>query len=360
MKTKIAIACQGGGSQAAFTAGALQALFEQNIQDKFEIVSLSGTSGGAICAALIWCALKKGETPVGQRLIDFWMDNTAQTQKERSFNDSAIRTLELTSKGILPKFNVSPSSPVLERVMSFATQGLRSRFTNFQELLEAHIDFQELASWGTQTDSPVLLMGASNILTGKLWVFNSSHAPIDVKQILASCAIPNLFPAVEIGQDAYWDGIFSDNPPISELIDASHVGAANIPDEIWVIKLNPTRRGTIPVASDDILDRRNELEGNLSLFQSLSEIERLNNLFLRGAFKDEFLAQFEIKEPIKIPRSFIEKEDRPYYIPFIEMSSDLQDSLNYESKLNRNPEFIQQLIQDGRQQATAFLAARLG
>lgn len=48
-KPKIAIACQGGGSGTAFTAGVLKALFENKIHDKFEIVSLSGTSGGAIC-----------------------------------------------------------------------------------------------------------------------------------------------------------------------------------------------------------------------------------------------------------------------------------------------------------------------
>lgn len=52
MKRKIAIACQGGGSHAAFTAGALQTFFANNLQNKFEIVSISGTSGGAICASL--------------------------------------------------------------------------------------------------------------------------------------------------------------------------------------------------------------------------------------------------------------------------------------------------------------------
>jgi predicted acylesterase/phospholipase RssA len=45
-KKKIAIACQGGGSQTAFTAGALKALCEERIADEFEIVSMSGTSGG--------------------------------------------------------------------------------------------------------------------------------------------------------------------------------------------------------------------------------------------------------------------------------------------------------------------------
>lgn len=358
MKTKIAIACQGGGSHAAFTGGVLQALFENGIQDKFEIVSLSGTSGGALCAALIWYALKKGENPVEQRLVEFWQDNTAQTYQERLFNNLAIKNLEYTSKGVLPLFNISPSSPVLKSWMLLASLGLRSRFTNFEELLAAHMDFQEIATWGVQPDPPILLLGASNILTGKLWIFNSCHQAIKAEHILASCAIPNLFPAVEIGQDAYWDGIFADNPPIEGLIDAADVGAANIPHEIWVIKLNPTGREKVPIEVDDILDRRNELEGNISLFQNLETIEKLNNFLLRDAFKDEFLQELGFREPIKIPRSFVEKEDKPYYIPFIEMSEHLQKSLNYESKLDRNPDLVNALIQDGKQQAKKFLEAR--
>jgi NTE family protein len=360
MKTKIAIACQGGGSHAAFTAGVFQALFENHVQDHFEIVSLSGTSGGAICASLIWYSLKKGENP-GERLNNFWMDNSAQTYQERLFNDSAIKTLEYASKGKIPQFNVSPASKLLQGWMSFTTKamGLRSRFTNFTELLEAHINFQELANWGVQLEPPILLLGASNILTGKLWMFNSSHEPIKIEHILASCAIPNIFPAVEIGQDAYWDGLFSDNPPITELISTDYVGQGNIPQEIWVIKLNPTRRDSIPVEVDDILDRRNELEGNVSLFQSLQSIEKINDYFLRGAFKEEFLEELGFREPIKIPRSFIDKPDKPYYIPFIEMSRDLQKSLNYESKLDRAPERINQLIEDGKQQGKKFLESRL-
>jgi predicted patatin/cPLA2 family phospholipase len=46
-KTKIAIACQSGGSQTAFTAGVLSAFFEKKIHLEKRIVGLSGTSGGA-------------------------------------------------------------------------------------------------------------------------------------------------------------------------------------------------------------------------------------------------------------------------------------------------------------------------
>ena len=63
-RLKIAIACQGGGSQTAFTAGALKTLCEAGIGDEFEIVGISGTSGGAVCATLLWYAFMKGERPV--------------------------------------------------------------------------------------------------------------------------------------------------------------------------------------------------------------------------------------------------------------------------------------------------------
>lgn len=55
-KRKVAVACQGGGSRTAFTAGALKKLLISN-QERYEFVAFSGTSGGAICAFLAWCGL---------------------------------------------------------------------------------------------------------------------------------------------------------------------------------------------------------------------------------------------------------------------------------------------------------------
>jgi NTE family protein len=359
MKPKVAIACQGGGSQTAFTAGVLKALFENKIQDHFNIVSLSGTSGGAICAFLIWYALKKGDDVVWKRLIDFWQDNTAQTPQEKFFNDFAIKTLELVSKGQIPQYNTTPSDPLVKTWLSFATQGLRSRFTDFKELLAAHIDFSELTAWGAQPEPPILILGACNILTGKMKKFNSRQEPMIIEHILASACVPNIFPAVSIETMAYWDGLFSDNPPIDPLIKRAFVGIENIPQEIWVIKINPTTRDEIPVRPDDIADRRNELEGNVSLFQSLREVETINTLISRGAFKEEFMAEVDVKEPIKIPKSFPDDPDRDYHIPMIDMSEDLAKSLNYESKLDRSPENINRLIQDGEKQGKKFIEARL-
>src|SRR5207244_9518254 len=81
-RKRIAIACQGGGSQCAFIAGALKTLFARGVQERFEIVGFSGTSGGALTAAVAWFGLLKraqgDRTPPEDRVIALWNDLTAQ------------------------------------------------------------------------------------------------------------------------------------------------------------------------------------------------------------------------------------------------------------------------------------------
>ncbi len=83
---RISIACQGGGSQTAFTAGVLKTLFDNDIHHKRHIVGLSGTSGGALNAALAWYGLLKAakgdKTPIGKRIADFWDDLMAREPAE--------------------------------------------------------------------------------------------------------------------------------------------------------------------------------------------------------------------------------------------------------------------------------------
>jgi len=67
---RVAVACQGGGAHTAFTAGVLDVLVPRQQEDGFNIVALSGTSGGAVCAALAWCSLVLGEPRT--QLKEFW------------------------------------------------------------------------------------------------------------------------------------------------------------------------------------------------------------------------------------------------------------------------------------------------
>lgn len=358
MKTRVAIACQGGGSQTAFTAGALQALFEAGIEKNFDIVSLSGTSGGAVCAALVWYALKKGEEPICRRLLDFWKDNTAQSYDEQFFNNWLVDWARAVNTGRWPSLQLSPASFFAQTIMSYVSIGKRKAFMDFAELLKAHIDFDEIASWGPLPEKPVLLLGACSVVTGKMRKFVSREDVIQVEHVLASCAVPTIFPAVRIDEDAFWDGLFSDNPPVDELVRPIFVGPENVAEEIWLIKINPTRRESIPVQPGDIFDRRNQLEGNISLFQQLINLELLNDMIAQRWFKDEFLDRLHIKAPIRIPKSFHDDIDKPYHIPWIEMSEEIQSTLDYEGKIDRGFANINLLMEDGRTQARKFLRAR--
>jgi NTE family protein len=357
-RTRIAIACQGGGSQTAFTAGVLSELLRRDVHREFEIVSLTGTSGGAICAALVWFALRRGEVEPWRRLEAFWADNTAQTPLERAFNDNLVDTLRRVSRGHLPVFQTSPSMPMMQLVTQALTAGLRPGFVDLNLLLETHIDFAEVARWGASPALPNLLLGAVNIQSGQLRVFSSRNEAITAAHVRASCAVPNIFEAVEVDGEPYWDGLFSDNPPIAEVIRPGFVGAENFPDEIWVIKINPTRCEEVPTSPEAVADRRNELIGNVSLFQQLSSLAWLNDILSRDGFRPEFLAGLGVTKPLRMPPGAPDEPPRPWHIPMIQMSAELQATLDYESKLDRNPGNIRALMEDGALQAVEFLAAR--
>jgi NTE family protein len=354
-RPRIAICCQGGGSQTAFTAGALAGLFEAGMHRDFDITAISGTSGGAICATLAWLALHEGDAQPAARIAAFWEENTAQNWAETMFNDMVVETLRFASRGHLPVFATSPSMPAMQFMTRMATLGLRAEFTDLAALLARHIDYPSLATHGA---TPVLLTGAIDILTGRLRVFSSMTKPVEIEQTLASCAVPNIFPAVPYEGTYYWDGLFSDNPPVSEVIKPAFVGRTNIPDEIWVIKINPTHIDHVPTSPEQIGDRRNELVGNISLFHQLNGIDSLNSMFVRGALNTEYLAEMGITRPIRLPRGFSDEPVQPWHIPFLTISDALRPKLDYESKLDRNPRNITMLVDDGRAQAAAFLAAR--
>ena len=351
-KTKIAIACQGGGSQTAFTAGVLKSFFENHIHQKSNIVSLSGTSGGAICAALSWYSLVKwargDTTPVEQRLLSFWQENSTQNMVEDFFNDFTVGYVHLVNRGLLPEIATSPHHP-FRRALVAAGKAMLPRFYDFEALLASHIDFSEIKAWGSLA-SPVLLVGAANVKKGEFKKFNSPEGEIQMEAILASAAVPTLFEAVKIGDDYYWDGLFSDNPPIDELVDHKIVGAENIPQEVWIIQINPQEKKEIPEAPEGIIDRRNEMIGNLSLLHDFEKIKMINR----------FIDFIEEKGSPDLKAKFLAR----YYLPgkvfyyFVKMSDELMQDLNYSSKLNCASHHINRLFKDGEEKGKEFLQAR--
>ncbi|MFN8025276.1 MAG: patatin-like phospholipase family protein [Acidimicrobiia bacterium] len=317
---RVAVACQGGGSHTAFTAGVLGGLLTDDSLRDSQVVGISGTSGGAICALLAWASLLDDDRDgAAKRLVDFWADNAASTPFDRMLNAAMLAAGTAQGHGLLPA--VSPYQLPTPQV------GLDT----FRAMLERHVDFTRVAATTPDRsgESPMLLLGAVEVNTGEFRAFNSHVDTIVPEHALASAAIPNLFPAVEVDGGAYWDGLFSQNPPVRDLL-------ATRPDELWVIQVNPRERATTPTSLLDINDRRNELSGNLSLYQELGFIETIDALLERGELAPD-------------------GKYRPIVVRIIEMPrAALGSTWGPTSKLNRDPSFLDGLVVAGRAQAARF------
>ncbi len=297
---------------------------------RYEVVALSGTSGGAICALLAWYALLQnggeGSATRAARLLDsFWRDNSASGAYDRFWNDWTVWVNRFQGGVFLPAV-----SPYSTPVSYWGQEWLRA-------MLEELVAFEEIET-PLQGSSPMLLVGAVDVCSGEFRAFNSRRDRIKAETILASTALPTLFRAVRADGEVYWDGLFSQNPPVRELTDAN-------PDEVWVIQIDPQRRAEEPKSMVDILDRRNELAGNLSLYQEIHFIEKINDIV-------DKLGEGESPEGKRL-RILGErgKEYRPIAVRRIEM---LQ-ALDFASKLDRSPSFIRGLMAYGEERAEEFL-----
>ena len=317
--TRVAIACQGGGSHTAFTAGVLKRLLRACAMRSYELVGLSGTSGGAVCATAAWYGLATSGTDRAVETLDaIWRDFAAHSPPERIANDWLVWMAEFAARGgPLPLF--SPYE------LPAAELG-RDRFL---ETLESHIEFDRVPTLAADT-SMDLILGAADVTEGKFKTFRNEE--VTAKTVLASAAIPTLFEAVGIDNHWYWDGLFSQNPPIRDFLTVPQK-AADKPDEIWIIQINPKHREDVPKSMEDIADRRNELAGNLSLYQEVYFIETINDLIKSGSLPQEY---------------------KPIGVEFIDLGSDLSSP----SKVDRDPAFIDRLIERGQRRAERFLDGR--
>jgi len=313
-ETNLAIACQGGGSHTAFTAGVLRELLT-DLPPEYNIVGFSGTSGGAACATLAWYGHVHPDEQPDELLAAFWDELSASSLLHRTTNNLIRWGIQLQRSGV-PVPDVSP----------VYSPGAKWGEKEFRNIIESHIDFDSVPELldGTQ---PGLFLSAIDVCAGTFEVFREDALSTDA--ILASAAEPHLFEAVEIDGRHYWDGLFSKNPPLEDFMSAEDIAD---PDEIWLIKINPQKRPEPPRTMEGIDNRRNELSGNLSLNAEIRFINRINEFIEKGYLPDRY-THTEIKR-IQFPKS---------------------RKLDWRTKLDRDPEFISRLVRQGEQEGQAFL-----
>jgi NTE family protein len=173
-KKKIAFVLSGGGSLGSVQVGMIKALFEQGIIPDFFV----GTSVGAINAAFM-CGNPTMDGILALERI--WL---------------SVRGKEIFPSGLL----TSIIRILRKKNYLVSHRGLR-------RLLEKHLPYTTLGE-----AKITCLLIATDILTGEQVVLSSGNA---VNAVLASSALPGIFPAVEMAGRILIDGAISSNTPIS-------------------------------------------------------------------------------------------------------------------------------------------------
>jgi NTE family protein len=193
-RTRTAFVLTGGGARGALQIGALRALFERGIQPDLIV----GTSIGA------WNGVALGLDPTLagiRRIEEVWRSVTlsqvllGQESPPRRPLQGADRALALTAA---------------RRV----TQGLTSLYgdTGVSLLAERYLQKQSFAD--LRVPAHVV---ATSLTSGKRRVFSSG--PLG-PAVLASSAIPGIFPAVAIDEEVYVDGAAIDNVNLDVALEA--------------------------------------------------------------------------------------------------------------------------------------------
>lgn len=227
---------QGGGALGAYQVGVYEALHEAGIEPDWVV----GTSIGAINAAII-----AGNAPSDRmdKLRAFWK----RVEHGHFFDDmlpammsTPLRTFSAVAQGI-PAFFKPNGLAFLSPHTTLGAEGAAYYSVDpLRETLADLIDFEKVNAGWTR-----LTVGACNVQTSEMVYFDSRDAPLDIRHVLASGALPPAFPAVRIDDELYWDGgilsntpvevVFDDNPRRNSMVYAVHIWNPHGPEpqSIW-------------------------------------------------------------------------------------------------------------------------------
>ncbi len=320
-KKTVNLALQGGGAHGAFAWGVLDRFLEDG---RIDIEGISATSAGTLNAiAYGWGAMRGGPEGARQALHDLWRE----VSKAGALY-SPVRQW--------PMKKLWPGTAAL----SGLTFGLFSTWTRMlspyhfnpldfnplREMLCNCIDFEELV----RCDCVDLFVSATNVLTGQVRVFRNKEITPEV--VLASSCLPNLFQAVEIDGEHYWDGGYMGNPSLFPLFYYTRSR------DIVIVHINPIEREQIPKTAMDIENRLNEITFNASLLKELRAIAFVVKLLEEKWIRDEY-------------------RDRLKHVLVHSVRADeaLKD-LGVATKFVSNWEFLTDLRDRGREKAERWLA----
>ena len=253
-KRTVNLALQGGGAHGAFTWGVLDRLLED---ERIAIEGISGTSAGAINAAVLSQGHLKGGAAGARAELDlFWHGLSKMgwiSPVHRGWYERAMGSWNIDD---------SPSAVFVDQLSRLVSpyQLNPLNLSPLRDLLKGMLDWSCLSS----PHSIKLFITATSVRTGKPRVF--AHHELTLDALLASACLPQIFQAVVIEGDAYWDGGYMGNPSIWPLIYHSRSR------DVVIVQVNPLTREGVPRSAAEITNRLNEITFNAALMSEMRAI----------------------------------------------------------------------------------------
>jgi len=277
---KINLALQGGGSHGAFTWGVLDALLEDG---RFDFEGISATSAGSMNAIIMVAGfLDGGSDGAREYLKKFWRK---VSDAGAVFCPSHNSPPENPFSDFIPKW-MTGENPAMQFMNAMAQnispyQFNPLNFNPLREILDGMVDYKAIR----KAKEFKLFITATNVRTGSARIFTT--AELDCDMVMASAALPNVFQAVEIEGEAYWDGGYVGNPSLWPLFyeTAGH--------DLLIVHVNPIIHHGIPKDALSIEDRVNEITFNSAMLKEMRAIAFVQKLLQQDMLKEEYRKKYK-------------------------------------------------------------------
>ncbi|NBX43954.1 MAG: patatin-like phospholipase family protein [Gammaproteobacteria bacterium] len=275
-----ALVLSGGGARAAYQVGVLKALAEL-LPDPAPYRILVGTSAGAVCASVLATHADDWRKGV-QQLEAVWSDFTI----EQVFRADLPAMLSAGGRWLLSALSGGRLCRAPDALFDNAP---------LRRLLAREVDWTKIRRHIETGTLQALALTATSYRGGLHRIFFEGHGDIaewsgvrragrrralTLDHLMASAAIPFLFPAVKLGQRYYGDGAMRQLAPLSPAI---HLGA----DRLLVIGVRgggvagitaPTHGYTQTPSSGEIFGFMLDTLFSDQLEADLDQLERTNRL----------------------------------------------------------------------------------
>jgi NTE family protein len=278
----VGLVLTGGGARSAYQVGVLLALAEllPRARNPFQVIV--GTSAGAVAASVLAAEAHHWRRAVAglERVwANFRSEQVFHVDKGHMLRAGAHWVLALVSGGLVlaPPKSMLDNSPLRELLgVHVDCEGIR------RSIARGHLRAFALCSTSYSTGRSVAFFdGVDSIRDWSRVQRIGCRTQLTIDHLMASAAIPLLFPPIRVGEDYFGDGAMRQIHPLSPAI---HLGA----DRLLIIGVRQRRAAGVTVASDrlhTLMPTPGEIFGYMldtlftdQIYGDLEQLERINTL----------------------------------------------------------------------------------